>query len=279
MTIVQRNETTMGYPFQITVKSSFSKFNINPVVRLACHTIDLLELLFDIENPNSTINMYNRGEVKSEHTPHIFQEVLSECLYWQKITGGVFAPFSQSSTPIGSNELNIFNPNGILKSYSMKLLGETLSGFGLPDYTIKVWDDIYIGNQHSNPEDRIIDFSQSLTLNNNKSNIMRLNFNNTHMHAMAKSNLHDNGGDIWLGAGNLPIVGDFIETTIIAKNPVTADFWSIVALNEGYKSLEHIKSFNTHMIQNGHPEETIEGMFTTGDYDYIFTENFKTYIV
>ena len=32
------------------------------------------------------------------------------------------------------------------------------------------------------------------------------------------------------------------------------------------------------MIQSGLPEQIVEGMFTTGDYEYVFTENFKKYI-
>ena len=272
-----RHETTMGYPFQITVHSEYSLHSIQPVIRLACHTIDALEAIFNFENNDSIINKYNRGELRLDETPKLFQEVMMECLTWQKITGGIFTPFNQSL--LATNHAgNIFDPRGILKSYSMKLLSEMLTAFNLPDHRIQVWDDIYISDTHDKQENWTVNFTQPLTLTESKQNILKLNFKNTHMRAISKSNIQDNQGSIWIKNMCQPIVADFSETTIIANSPIASDVWSLVCLAEGEKALTRIENYNKQMIEQNTPENTIEGLMVTGDYQYVYTSGFKQYI-
>ena len=277
MTTVVRNETTMGYPFHITVNAELKPHNINPVIRLACHTIDYLEALFDFGNSKSIINLYNKGEVKLSDTPQQFQEVMLECLMWQKTTDSIFTPFNRNLIN-EQHSGNIFDPRGILKSYSMKLLSETLTAFNMADHRIQVWDDIYISDKHENVKDWTVDFKQPLTLQDSKQTVIELNFQNTHMRAISKSNLQDNRGDVWVKTLHTPIVSDFTETTIIANTPTASDVWSIVCLTEGYPALERINKHNENMLRLGTPENMVEGIMVTGDYQYVQTDGFKKYI-
>ena len=273
-----RTEKTLGYEYQIKGYSTLPSFNVHPIIRLACHTIDSLENLFDFKNPNSMVNRYNNGQVRLHETPELFQNVMGECLFWQKETDGLFSPFNKSMIHQGYNG-NIFDPQGILKSFSMQILSEVMSGFELNDYSITVWGDTLISNTHQLAEDWILNIAQPLTVKEYKTNIISLNFENTHMKAIAKSNLQDNMENIWLPQISTPKVQDFLETTIISKDIIAADVWSLVALVEGQAVVERIQAYNQKMVNSNQTENTIEGMFLTGDYEYVFTEGFRQYIV
>lgn len=278
MTNFSRTEYTAGYIFNLQGYSTMPPHSINPIVRLACHTLDSLENMFNYSDPDSIVNLYNNGYVKLDATPELFQNVLEECLFWNKETDGVFNPFNKNL--IQENyKGNIFDPRGLLKSFSMKTVSEVMSAFGLADHTVTVGDDVLTSGSHALDEDWIVNIRQPLTLDASKTNVMSLNFENSHMRASASSSMETNNGDVWVSKTKTkPSVQDFIATTVIANDIVAADVWSLASLAEGETVLEKIRQHNLKAVKANHPENVVEGMFLTGDYQYVFTDGFKQYV-
>lgn len=267
MTLCTREETTMGYPYTITVESELPLFDIQRVIRLACHQIDALENLFDYDNPKSVINLYNKQQMIINYIPQIFIDVLKEALKWHRITSGVFNPFN----PKLNTAIN-FDPRGILKSIGMKYISEVLEAFGIRNYIITVWGDTLIGSEYKG----LINLTQPVSLKQDRPESMKVNFNKSRMHALGKSNIDDNNENIW-GVKTQPKMPDFIEATIISEDIVEADVLSLAALCEGEKIFNYLKQYNQNKQQEN-INSRVEGMFITGDYEYKFTENFKTYV-
>lgn len=278
MTHFSRTEYTAGYIFNLQGYSTMPPRNINPIIRLACHTLDSLENMFNYSNPDSMVNLYNNGYVKLDATPELFQNVLEECLFWNRETDGIFNPFNKNLIQ-GDYKGNIFDPRGLLKSFSMKTVSEVMSAFSLTDHTVTVGDDVLTSSVHTLTEDWIVNIRQPLTLDANKINVMSLNFENSHMRASASSSLETNKGDVWSSQTKTkPCVQDFITTTIIANDIVAADVWSLVSLAEGESVLEKIRQNNLKAVKANSLENVVEGMFLTGDYQYVFTDGFKQYV-
>lgn len=273
-----RTEKTAGYVFNLQGFSNMPLNNVTPVIRLACHTIDSLENLFNFDDPHSMVNQYNQGNIKLHETSKLFQNVMETCLHWQKETEGLFTPFN-TSLMHENHKGNIFDPRGILKSFSMKTLSQVMEAFQINDHTVTVWDDVLISSQHALNKDWTVNIRQPLTILGNKTNILSLNFENTLMRASATSNLQDNNNDLWKKPSTLKQkTQDFIETTIISHDIIAADVWSLASIIGGFHTVDLINKLNVKAVKENTPEKIIEGMFVTGDYQYVFTEGFQKYI-
>lgn len=223
----------MGTVFTFKVADDFDHKSIESDLDKAYSILVDADNRFSLYKPNSEISELNRGDVAWDNASSVQQEVRTQVESWKEITAGFFDPISPSG---------IYDPSGLVKTWAASNAGMYLEANGYRDFTLNAGGDVYLGPQVETMPLSKVGLSNLKPIASKDSSVnMIVDLSGTNFRAVATSGTAERGEHIWRDS-KTGKQDQYIQTTVVALDLVTADIWATALIAGGPAALKHFES-------------------------------------